>query len=314
MAVDLKRLRKGTIKRPPRVLIYGFDGIGKTGFAAGAPDPLFLDANRGSHNYDVQRVDVVDWGDVNEWLVAVEQKAAPCRTLVLDSITDLEGMSHEHLFKGGTVTDHKGGYGKGDDAVTVEWRKTFSQLERIWNAGIAVVVVAHARVKKFEDPTSSVVVGGYERFEVGCRPQLAAPLRQWCDYVFFAREETIVVGEKNKGTRATTTGARYIHTRRCPAFDAKARGTYLFPDKIPLSWKAFEEAVEADAKKEARINDLRKEIDAMLEQIGDPELTTKVTAYLKDTPAGIVEAHTRVSSRMQEKMAKEDTKGQENAA
>jgi hypothetical protein len=304
MAVDLKRIRKGTIKRPPRVLIYGFDGIGKTGFAAGAPEPLFLDANRGSHNYDVQRVDIADWGDMQEWLLAVENGTAACKTLVLDSITDLEAMSHEFLFKGGTVTDHKGGYGKGDDAVTVEWRKVISQLERIWFRGIAIVVVAHARVKKFEDPTSSVASGGYERFEVGCRPQLAAPLRQWMDYVFFAREEVVIATDKNKGSRATTTGARYCHTRRCPAFDAKARGTFLFPERILLSWRAFEEAVEADSKREDRIASLRKEIDSMLAELADGELTRKVNDYLRQYPAGIVEAHNSVSSKLQEKTMK----------
>lgn len=316
MAVDLKRIRKGILRRKPRILIYGFDGIGKSGFAAGAPNPFFLDANRGSHNYDVGRVDVTGWDDVQAWLASIEAGEVQCDTVVLDALTDLEAMSHVKLFgDSGTVTDHKGGYGKGDDAVIVEWRKTMNQLERVWNRDKAIIFTAHARVKKFEDPTAPIG-GGYERFEVGARPFLAAMIRQWVDYVFFAREKTVVVTDKSKPSKATTTGARYIYTRRCPAFDAKARGTLLFPSEILLSYPAFEEAMEQDLKREDRITTLRKEIDEMLEKLADPVLTKKVNDYMAKYPAMIVEAHNNVSAKMQERMAVEvqNETPKENAA
>ena len=45
---------------------------------------------------------------------------------------------------------------------------------------------------------------------------------------------TLAGGEKGKPTKATTTGERWIYTKRMPAYDAKARGTTQFPDKISL--------------------------------------------------------------------------------
>src|ERR1700690_1611316 len=37
--IDLKRITRGKESLPPRVLVYGFEGVGKTRFAVGAPDP-----------------------------------------------------------------------------------------------------------------------------------------------------------------------------------------------------------------------------------------------------------------------------------
>jgi ABC-type iron transport system FetAB ATPase subunit len=41
MAIDLKSISKNVAK-PPRIAIYGPPGIGKTTFAAGAPNPVFI--------------------------------------------------------------------------------------------------------------------------------------------------------------------------------------------------------------------------------------------------------------------------------
>jgi hypothetical protein len=310
MPVDLKRIRKGRLERPPRILIYGPDGVGKTYFSASSPNPFIIDANRGSSALDVARVDAESWEDCNEWLGAIETKSVACETVVLDAVTDLEVMSHNHLFPNSTVTKHDGGWGKGDDVVVMEWRKTLAQLERLWNVGHTIVLVGHARVRKFEDPTMPSG-SGYDRFELGCRPLLAALLRQWVDFVLFAREEVVVAAAKGASHRATTTGARYAYTRRCPAYDAKARGSGLFPEKILLSWDAFESALKNDR---APTDDLRRQIDEMLSQVSDPKLTEKVHEYLKKYPRKLVEAFNNVSSIVQQKMVNETVVPKEETA
>jgi len=294
MAIDLKRIVRGRRKDPPRVLIYSFDGVGKTGFAAGAPEPFFIDANKGSHKYDVQRVDVYSWDESIEWIEAAGAGKLDCKTIVLDAATDLEAFSHAKLFSGTTVTKYEGGYGKGDDVVASEWRKTLSKLETAWLNGIAIVICAHARVKKFEDPTGP----GYERFEVACRPALAGLLRQWVDFVFFAREEVVIANQKGEKSRSATTGARWIYTRRVPAYDAKARGTVMFPEKFPLSWNEFAKAVENDEKVEERGVEMTNGIDGMLSEISDKDFEGKVRDYLKSYPAMIVDAHNRVLAHL----------------
>ena len=42
MAISLASLRATTALRPPRILVHGVAGIGKTTFAAGADDPVVV--------------------------------------------------------------------------------------------------------------------------------------------------------------------------------------------------------------------------------------------------------------------------------
>ncbi len=299
MAADLKRITKGKVERPPRVVIYGFEGVGKSTTAAGAPNAFFIDANRGSGKLNVERVEPESWAETFEWLEAVEHGHVKCDNVALDVLSDFENMSHAHLFPGSSISKYEGGYGKGDDVALMEWRRLLSQVERVWLRGKGIIFVAHAQVKKFEDPTGP----GYERFELACRKNVAALLKGWSDYVFFARESVTTVGEKGKPTRATTTGERWLYTKRTPAYDAKARGTALFPDKIPMSWDAFAQAVRED---DARGEQMKRELDAMLVEIDDKAYEKQVRDFLAQYPpdrypSSLVDSFNRVQIRLNEK-------------
>lgn len=290
--IDLKRVSEGKQVREPRVLIYGGDGVGKTRFAAGAPDPFFLDVNRGSLQYDVKRVIPETFTETLEWIKAVESGSVKCKTLVIDSITDLEYMGNAEFFPGTTIDKWDGGYGRGEGFAITRWRELLNALERVWMGGKAIVLVGHMTVKRFEDPSGP----GYERYEVAARPKLAGSLRQWVDYVFFSKEE-VVQQKVGSETKAVTSGVRWIHTQRCPAFDAKARGTTSFPERVLLSWDAFSQARAADA---ARTEELKKEIEGMLKEIGDKKLDDVVHEYLRSNPGMVVEARNRVAARLDE--------------
>ena len=47
----------GKISRAQKIVLYGPEGIGKTTFAANAPDPLFIDTEKGTAHLDVKRID-----------------------------------------------------------------------------------------------------------------------------------------------------------------------------------------------------------------------------------------------------------------
>jgi len=292
MAIDLKRITTGRQSLPIKALVYSFDGVGKTTFAAGSPDPFFIDANRGSHRLDVKRYVPESWSETKELVSAVAKGGIKCETLVLDAVTDLELMSHAELFPDSSVAAWEGGYGKGDQQAVAAWREFLLSLERIWRDGKNLVLVAHATVKKFDDPTGP----GFERFEVSCRPRLSGLLRQWVDYVLFCREE--VATQKIDGkARGVTTGARYMFTKRVPAWDAKARGSSLFPERILLSWADFADAVRQD---EERIGTMRAEIAAMLAEVGDKGFAEKIQQFLRTNPLRVVETHNRLVARVED--------------
>jgi AAA domain-containing protein len=306
--IDLKRISKGKQVLHPRVLIYSFEGIGKTRFAAGAPDPFFLDYDRGSHKYDVARVTPESWGETKEWLKNIETGAVKCQTVVLDSVTFLEPVSHAEIFAGTSIEQWEGGFNKGEGYAVTRWKEELIQpLERLWLTGKSIVLVAHATVKTFNDPSGP----SYERFTVGMRPKLADYLKQWADYVFFAREELVAVTDK-KRSRATTTGTRFAYTRRTPAYDAKARGTLLFPERFLLSWDEFASAM---ASEKTRSNEMMQGIEAMLAELSDPELTKKVLDWIRQNPDNLVDASQAVQARLDAaRSAKEESQKTTQAA
>jgi hypothetical protein len=291
--IDLKKISDGKQQREPRVLIYGGDGVGKTRFAAGAPDPFFLDMNKGSSAYDVKRVVPETWPEVMGWIDAVGNGSVKCKTLVLDALGDLEHLGSLEFFPGTTIDKWDGGYGRGDSFAIMRWRELLGALERVWLSGKAIVLVGHMQVKHFDDPTGP----GFDRFGIAVRDKIAGLLRQSVDYVLFAREE---ISQQKVGgdVKAVTNGTRWIHTQRSPAFDAKSRGTTLFPERVLLSWDEFAKARAADTEREAA---LRQEIGAMLAEIADKALDVQVKEYLRANPGMIVEARNRVAAKLEEK-------------
>jgi len=290
--IDLKKISDGKQQREPRVLLYSADGIGKTRFAAGAPDPFFIDVNRGSLQYDVKRVVPDTWTETMEWIGAVEHGAVKCKTLVIDSVSDLEHFGNSEFFPNTTIDKWDGGYGRGETYALTRWRELLGALERVWSSGKAIILIGHMQVKHFDDPLGA----GYDRFEVALRQKLAGLLRQWSDYVLFANLDVAQqkVGGENK---AVTNGTRWVHTQRSPAFDAKSRGTTLFPERVLLSWDEFARARAADTERAAA---LRQEIDVMLVEINDKMLDGQVKEYLRANPGMIVEARNRVAARLEE--------------
>jgi hypothetical protein len=294
MTIDLSKITKGRQERRPRVLVYGPSAIGKTTFAAGAPSPFVIDADKGSHNLDVHRLVPSSWDEARECMTAVEKGDIQCDSLILDSVTELEALSYAALFGGEAIDSWNKGYGRGDTRAIQEWREVLAQLERIWMKGKGVVIVAHTVVKRFEDPT---LPSGYDRFEIAARKQLAQLLTQWVDYVLFCREDVTPLGKDAKN-KAVTTGVRYAYTRRMPAYDAKARGTTQFPDKISLSWAEFDAAIKNDS---GRLVALTREISEMLAKIADKALEKQVRDYIKDYPSGVSEAHNRLVAILEER-------------
>jgi hypothetical protein len=178
----------------------------------------------------------------------------------------------------------------------MRWRELTNQLDRLWLSGKGIVLVAHATVKRFDDPSGPA----YDRFIVGVRPSLAGFLRQQSDYVLFCREEVVTVGNAKAGEkiRATTTGTRWAYTRRTPAYDAKARGESVFPERFLLSWEEFSKAI---ADERSRSDELTVSLSAMLEELADPSLTKTVNDWLRQYPDKLLEAHQSVTARVEQK-------------
>ena len=226
-------ITKGKINRAQKVVIYGSEGIGKSSLAACFPDPLFIDTEGGTAQMDVRRIDKPQsW---EELLAIVQEVAATpdvCKSLILDTADWAEQLIVSFLctkYKQNSIESF--GYGKGYTYLAEEFTKLLHAFDQVIAADIHVVITAHAKMRKFEQPDE---MGAYDRWEMKLSKQVAPLLKEWCDLLLFCNYQTFVVTSENN-TQKAQGGKRVMYTSHHPAWDAKNR--VHLPEVLELNYK-----------------------------------------------------------------------------
>ena len=235
-------ITRGRVQRPQKVVIYGPEGIGKTTFAAQFPDPVFIDTEESTYHMDVRRVSKPQsWAELMETVKQFAATPGLCRTLVLDTadwaeMLCIEGVCRKYQKHG--IEDF--GYGKGYVFVQEEFGRLLNALSDCIAAGMHVVLTAHAKMRKFEQPDE---MGAYDRWEMKLSKQVAPMVKEWADMVLFANYKTYVVATDDKGKKHKAQGGkRVIHTAHHPCWDAKNR--HGLPDELPLDYAQIASCIE----------------------------------------------------------------------
>lgn len=226
-------ITRGIVARPQKVVIYGPEGIGKTTLASQTPDPLFIDTEGGSAHLDVRRIEgLKDWEELLSTVKEVAVTKDICKTLVLDTADWAEQLAIAHILdKYKQPSIEAFGYGKGYIYIGEEFTRLLDALDMVIAGGMNVVVTAHAKMRKFEQPDE---MGAYDRWEMKLTRQSAPLLKEWCDLLLFCNYETFVVSTENKTAKAQG-GKRVMYTSHHPCWDAKNR--HGLPDKLDLDYK-----------------------------------------------------------------------------
>lgn len=271
--MTLGAITRGMQSVPFRVVVYGMEGVGKSTFAAGAPSPVFLCSETGTSYLDVARFpEPRTWQDALDAIETLAAERHDFQSIVIDTVNWLEPLCWLAVTKGEcSIEEYQKGYGRGYVAALDRWREFLSALEVVWRRGMHVILLAHTHAKGFADPTG----GNWDRYELAMHKGAAGAIKQWADFVLFAREETFVKTGEDRRVRGVSTGARYLHTRWHAAYDAKSR--VELPDEIPLGWDEFVGAVRGASEREAR---LLAQVEADLAEIGDEAYAAKVREYV----------------------------------
>lgn len=246
MAFDLSSIHHGKKNAPPRIVLYGDHGIGKSTFAAGAPKPIFICTEDGLGNIDSASFPLcMSYKNALGCVHTLYKEKHDFQTVVLDSLDWLEALVWTHVAKAhGHKEIEDFGYGKGYAFAADTMRDFLRGLNALrTEKKMAVILTAHCQVKRFDDPTSEP----YDRYILKLHKSASSIVSEWADVIGFAQNDTRVqkedVGFNKKARRAVSSGKRWLNVERTPAFDAKNR--LGLPAKMPLEWAAFDTAMRA---------------------------------------------------------------------
>lgn len=245
MAISLSDLKQVRATRPPRIIIYGVQGIGKTSLAASFPNPVFLQAEEGTPG----DLELTSFGEINNYDTAMEALGAlyeedhNFKTMVLDTLDAFEPMVWAKtcaVNKWDTIESPD--YGKGYVAADEQWRQFLEGVNALRRErNMCTVLIAHCIPERFEDP----VIGTYNKYALNLHKRGSAILQHDADVVLFANYaaslKKIDAGFNKKTAHAEGGGQRFLYSEERPAFRAKNR--YSMPPLIPYKkgdvWEAL---------------------------------------------------------------------------
>lgn len=245
MAINLKDLKSAGSTLPPRVLVHGVAGIGKTSLAAEFPDPVLLDTEEGSPmGLTVPSSGLLtSYSGVVDFMGALAQQEHSFRTLIVDSLDGLEPLIWRETCarNGGWESIETPGYGKGyllADATWLEFVAGCDYLRR--ERGMTIIWIAHSAVTSFDAPGAQP----YSRYDLRLHKRGAAIMTDRADHILFVNTKTDVkeveVGFNKKHAHAEGGGGRWIFADARPAFIAKNRAQNMPPQLLYTKGKGYE--------------------------------------------------------------------------
>ena len=204
----LDNIQTGRENKPPRIMIYGSEGIGKSSYAAGAPSAIFIQTEDGLGEIDCRKFPLAhSLSEVIAELTVLRDEAHEFQSVVVDSVDWLERLIFDEVCREFGVRSIE----KADGG--------FQELRD--KRGMMVILVAHAKVERFEDPENAA----YDRYTPRLHKHAASLIAEWVDAVLFANKKFRVTKENAgfNGERAIAApigadgGERIIRTVGSPA-------------------------------------------------------------------------------------------------
>lgn len=228
--------------KPPRIIINGVEGVGKTSIASNAPGAAIIMA-RDETGYEtllgservpeVPRMHVTSWPELLATVQALAKSPGEIKTLVIDALGGFERICWEYVCatEFGNDWGKKGfaNYAQGPDLAVKHWLKLIAALDACHAAGVAVIVLSHVQVKPFKNPEGE----SYDRYQADCHLKTWAVTHKWADAVLFFNFKQ-AIDSTGQRVHAVPSGGRerVLHTERTDAFDAKNR--YGMPPQIKI--------------------------------------------------------------------------------
>ena len=213
----------GPQKRPRRTFLYGTHGVGKTTWAAGWENAIFLPTENGCGDLDVTRTRLLT--TAKEVVDAItEVRSSDFKTLVLDSIDWTEKLVQRDLDK----ENFQDAFGRGAVEINRRVSSILRLLDTVIAAGKNVVLIGHAEIKTVTRPDGT----SWSAYQPKLTKHAGASVCEWADELLFA-QTVVLTQNKQIGLKQVSvgvdTGYRVLYTEGTPAYQAKHRKIGLKP-------------------------------------------------------------------------------------
>ena len=238
----LDNVVSGTTPKPPKLMIWGPPAVGKSTFAAQAPDALFIEAEDRTGHLDINRFPVKKWEDI---LAVMKEVGAsgdqPYKTMVFDTVDAMEMLLLDYIARAANEESHEdigGGWMKYRIPMLKEWKKFIRLIDGLTRKGIQCILLAHAQTKTYQPPDGEK----YDRFVIKMDQAGGDFLIENVDLVGYAKFQTFVKSkDKQSKAKATTSGKRLLQFKFSPAYPTK-QGVPC-ADEVGLSWEEFQKGL-----------------------------------------------------------------------
>lgn len=238
----LNTVVSGKVVKPPKLLVWGPAGVGKSTFASEAPNALFIEAEDRTGHLDINRIPVTEWAQVEECIKELcTSEDLPYRTVVFDTVDALEQLCFKAIAEEANVESHEeigGGFAKFRVPMLKKWLRFMKGIDSLTKRGVQCILLAHSKIKIYNSPEGQ----NYDRFVLKMDQSAGDFLIENVDLVGYAKFVTFVKEDKaTKKGKASTAGKRKLQFKFNPSFPTKQGVPCV--DECDLSWDSFSEGL-----------------------------------------------------------------------
>jgi hypothetical protein len=233
MAIDMSSLRRVKADKPPILLIYGPEKMGKTTLAAEFPAPVFIQTEDGaSGTLELDSFGLLgSFGEVLDGLGTLASEDHAFKTVVIDSVSKLEKLVFAEVCeRNNWKSIEQPGYGKGYVEADYVWNELVEACRYLRDQRqMTVVLIGHSVTDRFDDPETQ----SYSRYTIDLHKRAMAILTREVDAILLIKRDVTIKTEGAKGAgraRADGGDTRWIYCEGRPAFQAGNR--FNMPERI----------------------------------------------------------------------------------
>ena len=163
---------------PPRLLIYGDGGLGKTTFAASAPNPIFIRTEDGMGKLtNIPCFPVAkNYNDVWEALHALIKEDHEFKTVILDSCDWLAPHVQNYMIENFEKNDLA--YGKDKNILLSCWERILKRFDYLrLNKKMNVIFICHQEKQTIDCPR----FGSYSNYQLKLPENVSKKIKEWVD-------------------------------------------------------------------------------------------------------------------------------------